>query len=248
MTRRRARCGWGLAMVAVGVLAAACTRAPAAQKTTDLRAEVARLQRASALLQRQIELAAEKEFYLVIDPAGSEVSLMLRGAELQRYSILGLQVGHSRVAWVGRHDPRPWQGTIWSSGELDPPRQIDRLVIQAAPPGKDMAEPEPAIIPPTAEELYPVPTRYHIRFAGGLSLEIRPREADANAGRWARLWAWWSAKWRDVAAAVLTRDRDAVRLRMAMNPKDAESLYRSLPPAVRLIVLAGGADAPADSK
>ena len=235
-------------MVAVGVLAAACTRAPATQKSTDLRTEVARLQRTSALLQRQIELASEKEFYLVIDPAASAVSLMLRGAELQRYPILGLQVGHPRVAWVGRHDPRPWQGTIWSSGELDPPRQIDRLVIQAAPPGKDMAEPEPAIIPPTAEELYPVPTRYHIRFAGGLSLEIRPREADANAGRWARLWASWSAKWRDVPAAILTRDRDAVRLRMAMNPKDAESLYRSLPPAVRLIVLAGGADAAADSK
>jgi len=248
MTRRRARCGWGLAMVTVGVLAAACTRAPATQKSTDLRTEVARLQRTSALLQRQIELASEKEFYLVIDPAASAVSLMLRGAELQRYPVLGLQIGHPRVSWVGRHDPRPWQGTIWSNGELDPPRQIDRLVIQAAPPGKDVAEPEPAEIPPTAEELYPVPMRYHIRFAGGLSLEIRPREADANAGRWARLWASWSAKWRDVAAAILTRDRDAVRLRMAMNPKDAESLYRSLPPAVRLIVLAGGADAAADSK
>jgi len=248
MTRRRARCGWGLAMVAVGVLAAACTRAPATQKSTDLRTEVARLQRTSALLQRQIELASEKEFYLVIDPAASAVSLMLRGAELQRYPVLGLQIGHSRVSWVGRHDPRPWQGTIWSNGELNPPRQIDRLVIQAAPPGKDVAEPEPAEIPPTAEELYPVPMRYHIRFAGGLSLEIRPREADANAGRWARLWASWSAKWRDVAAAILTRDRDVVRLRMAMNPKDAESLYRSLPPAVRLIVLAGGADANADSK
>ena len=248
MTRRRARCGWGLAMVTVGVLAAACTRAPATQKSTDLRTEVARLQRTSALLQRQIELASEKEFYLVIDPAASAVSLMLRGAELQRYPVLGLQIGHPRVSWVGRHDPRPWQGTTWSNGELDPPRQIDRLVIQAAPPGKDVAEPEPAEIPPTAEELYPVPMRYHIRFASGLSLEIRPREADANAGRWARLWASWSAKWRDVAAAILTRDRDAVRLRMAMNPKDAESLYRSLPPAVRLIVLAGGADAAADSK
>jgi hypothetical protein len=36
------------------------------------------------------------------------------------------------------------------------------------------------------------------------------------------------------------RDRDTVRLRVVLNPKDAESLYRSLPPATRLLVLPVG--------
>ncbi|MBE3071723.1 MAG: hypothetical protein IMZ67_02000, partial [Acidobacteria bacterium] len=133
----------------------------------------------------------------------------------------------------------------WSSGELDPPRPTDRIVINAEAPGKGQAEPEPPPIPPTAEELYRVPPRYHIRFSGGLSVEIRPREADATAGRFARLRAWWSARWGDVAAAVRSRDRDVVRLRVVLNPKDAESLYRSLPPSVRLLVLSGGSAAAA---
>jgi hypothetical protein len=36
---------------------------------------------------------------------------------------------------------------------------------------------------------------------------------------------------------VFHRDRDRVRLRLVLNPKDAASLYRSLPPAVRLVIL-----------
>ena len=75
-----------------------------------------------------------KEFYLVLDPGASDLTLMLSGAELQRYPVIGLQVGQPRVSWITRRDPRPWQDVIWSHGELDPPRQIDRLVIQAAPP------------------------------------------------------------------------------------------------------------------
>jgi len=93
------------------------------------------------------------------------------------------------------------------------------------------------LIPPTAEELYPVPSRYLIRFGDGLSVEIRPGEADTNLGRWARARAWVAAKSRDVGAALWRSDRDAVRLRLVLNPKDAESLYRALPPDVRLLVL-----------
>ena len=51
---------------------------------------------------------------------------------------------------------------------------------------------------------------------------------------------WWAAKWRDVLAVMRARDRDALRLRIILSPNDAESLYRALPPDVRLLVLAGG--------
>jgi hypothetical protein len=244
----RERLGTRLATAAIGmavVMTSACSKAPAEQRATDRRAEVAQLQRTADLLQRQVELAAGKDFYLVLDPATSGLTLRLRGARLQRYAVLGLQIGHPRIAWFGERDPRPVQGVVWSRGELDPPRQLDRLVIQAGEPGKDTGDPATPPIPPTAEELYPVPSRYHVRFDDGLSVEIRPREADATAGRWARLRASWSAKWRDAFAAARFGDRDAVRLRIVLNPKDAQSLYRSLPPAVRLIVLAGAGDAAA---
>jgi hypothetical protein len=224
----RARLGTCLAIATISAAAAssaACSKAPAEKRALDRRTETARVQRNTELLQRQLELAAGKEFYL------------------QRYVVLGLQVGHPRTAWFGERNPRTLQGVVWTHGELDPPRQIDRLVIQAGEPGKEAVDAATPPIPPTPEEMYPVPSRYRVRFGEGLSVEIRPREADATAGRWTSLRAAWSAKWRDALAAVRTRDRDAVRLRVVLNPKDAESLYRSLPPDLKLIVLAGGGEA-----
>ncbi len=215
----------------------ACAKNRTASPLSDIRVRVARLQRTNRVLQRQIELAGAKQFYLVLDPGASDITLMLGGAELQTFPVLGMQVGQPRIAWVTRRDPRPWQDAIWSHGELDPPRALDRLVIEAAPPSKDTAEPEAPPVPPTPEELYPVPWRYQVRFDEGRSIEVRPLDADAQAGKLARLRAWWSAKWRDVLASVARADRDAVRLRIVLNPKDAASLYRSLPPAVRLVIL-----------
>lgn len=242
MTAHRIRRASFLATAATALIcvAPACSTAPVADTASDLGADVARLQLANAVLQRQIELAAGQDFYLVLDPPASRLTLMLKGARLQRYAVLGLQVGHPRVSWFGSRDPRHLQSVVWSHGELDPPRQIDRLVIQASEPGTGAGEPTPPPIPLTPEELYPVPSRYHVRFADGLSVEIRPWEADTTVGRWARLRAAWGEKWRDVVAALRSRNRDAIRLRIILNPKDAQSLYRSLPPSVRLLVLDGG--------
>ncbi|HEY3383108.1 MAG TPA: hypothetical protein VGK32_15160 [Vicinamibacterales bacterium] len=229
-----------LAMLVAGTAALAATSCAKDEATPDPSgnsARAARLQRLNGLLERQIQLADGKEFYLVLDPAAADLTLMLNGAELQRYRVVGLQVGQPRVTWITRRDPRPWQDVIWSHGELDPPRQLDRLVIQAAPPTKDAAEPEAPPVPPTPEELYPIPTRYQVRFDDGRSIEVRPLDVDRDAGRMARLRAWWSAKWHDVVAALSSRDHDSVRLRIALGPKDAASLYRSLPPGVRMIVL-----------
>lgn len=242
--RRRFRTAAAAGLV-LALVAGACARGPQAPVASTPVADATRLQQDTAQLERQLDLAGGKEFYLLLDPAAPDLALMLRGAELRRFPVLGLQIGYPRTVWVGRRDPRTWQGVIWSSGELDPPRPTDRIVINAEAPGKGQAEPEPPPIPPTAEELYRVPPRYHIRFSGGLSVEIRPREADATAGRFARLRAWWSARWGDVAAALRSHDRDVVRLRVVLNPKDAESLYRSLPPSVRLLVLSGGSAAAA---
>lgn len=226
--------------IVLGLVGAGCSRSQPAAPAADAKTQIAQLQRANSRLQRQIDLASGKEFYLVLDPAAGDITLMLSGAELQRYTVLGLTVGQPRVAWMSRPDRTPWQDVVWAHGELDPPRQIDRLVVQAAPPGKEGAEDATAQVPPTPEEMYPIPSRYHVRFDDGLSIEIRPLESDTQAGRWAKLRAWLGAKWHDAKEAAFDRDRDAVRLRVALEPKAAASLYRSLPPAVRLIILSGG--------
>lgn len=228
------------AAVSLLLVVGACSRAPrGAAGDNGAAADVARLEQSTALLERQLELAAGKDFYLLLDPATPDLTLMLRGAELRRFPVLGLQVGYPRVSWFGRPDTRAWQGVIWSNGELDPSRPTDRIVVTAVEGGKGDEATEAPAIPPTAEEMYRVPPRFRVCFSGGLSVEIRPREGDANAGRLARLRTWWGAKWGDVVAAVHFSGRDAVRLRIVLNPQDADALYRSLPPAVRLLVRSG---------
>ncbi len=224
-----------LALAALGAAVVACSTPAAPQAGAP--SELASLQRSTALLQIQVDLAASREFYLVYDTKASDLALMLRGAELQRYQVLGAQVGRPRVSWFGRAIANAWEGVAWAKGTLEPPRQIDRLVMQGPEPGKGETEAKVPPIPPTAEELYPVPSRYLIRFDAGRSVEIRPREADASLGRWAKFKAAWSTRWHDAYAAAFGSREDAVRLRLVLKPKDAESLYRALPPSVRLIVL-----------
>ena len=213
----------------------------AAQSTSDPAREMARLQAENAAIEKQIELAGGKEFYLILDPAAPDLTLMLRGAELRRYPVLALSVGEPRVGFVRRGERAAWQGVPFSGGHLDPPRELDRLELTPPPP--DASGPstglgagaQKAVIPPTPEEAYPVPLRYHIRFDQGPSIEVRPREADPSS-RWARLTTWWGARWRDTLAALRPPQGEFVRLRVVLAPEDANTLYRSLPPGVRLLV------------
>jgi len=192
-------------------------------------------------LEKSIELAGGKEFYLVLDPTVPDLTLMLRGAELKRYKVLGLAEGEPRVAFVRRGARAGWQGVVFSKGRLDPPRELDRLEITPPPPSAKGEEPK-VIVPPTPEEAYPVPLRYHIRFDRGPSIEIRPREADSSS-RWARLTTWWGARWRDTLAALRSPADELVRLQIVLAPEDANTLYRSLPPDVKLLVQAYTSDA-----
>jgi len=208
----------------------------ARQAGPDPAVEAARLARENTRLDALVSLASGKEFYLVLDPAKPDLTLMLRGAELRRFPVLGLSVGVPRVAWFRRHDPRPWQGVIWEGGRLDPPRATDRVELTPPPPGASDTPP-PVPIPPTPAEAYPTPPRYHIWFGGGPAIEIRPREADASASRWSRAVAWWHVRWRDTVAALTASTDELVRLRVVLAPEDAEALYRSLPPDTKLLVL-----------
>ncbi len=188
------------------------------------------------LLQKQLELAKGKEFYLLLDPQAETLTLMFRAAVLQRYRVEALEVGVPRVVYRTRGDDSQWEGRIWEKGSLDPARALDRVEIQAPPPTKEGTEVE-VRIPQTPEEKYPVPPRYHIRFAGGLSLEVRPPNTDAKLGFWARLGAGLATWFADAKAASRAEPTDTVRLHVVLSRKEAESLYRALPPATKLLAL-----------
>lgn len=216
------------------VSSAALMRAYGSAQDKDVPADAAaRLEAETAALEKQIEMASDKAFYLVLDPTVPDLTLMLRGAELRRYGVQGLSVGSPRVGFVRRRAPAAWQGVVFSGGRLDPPREIDRLQINPPPP--NATGDEKVTIPPTPDEAYPVPLRYHIRFNAGPSIEVRPREADTSS-RWIRLATWWSARWHDAVSALSPPRDELLRLRLVLAPEDANALYRSLPPDVKLLV------------
>ncbi|HEX4823545.1 MAG TPA: hypothetical protein VFV19_04505 [Candidatus Polarisedimenticolaceae bacterium] len=211
---------------------AASAPAPAPPSSDDL----ARLAFKNDLLQKRFDLASSKEFYLVLDPAQKSMSLMYKAALLQSYAVEGLEVGVPQVLYKSRSDASGWESKVWHKGALDPVRELDRVEVVAPPPTAEGTEIE-VQVPQTPEEKYPVPPRYHIRFEGGLSIEVRPPGSDAEGGFWARLGQRWNAWWADAKAASSGDNADTVRLHVVMSKKDADSLYRALPPNTALLVV-----------
>jgi hypothetical protein len=223
-----------LAAVAFTAVTAVAAAAPPARAPAP--GDLTRLTIQNDLLQKQVALAKAKEFYLLLDTQAQTLTLMFHAALLQQYHVEGLEVGVPRVIYRTRADVAHWEGRIWEKGALDPARELDRVEMQAPPPTKEGIEPT-VQVPQTPEEKYPVPRRYHIRFAGGLSIEVRPPGSEATRGFWANLAASWSTWWADAKAASQSAPEDTVRLHVVLSKKDAESLYRALPPDTKLLVL-----------
>ena len=219
-------------MISALILAAATAAAPSAD-------ELARVAASNDLLTKQVALAKGKEFYLLLDPSEQTLHLMLKGALLQQYHVSGLEIGVPRVLYRTRAESQDWEGRVWEGGTLDPARGLDRVEVQAPPPTAEGTEIE-IKVPPTPEEKYPVPPRYHIRFVGGLSIEVRPPGTESKKGFWARLTSGFGAWWADASAAAGGSPTDTVRLHVVLSKEDAASLYRALPPATKLLVLPPG--------
>lgn len=223
--------------LAVALASGAATAAgPRSAAPAPSRDDVARLQRENVILRQFVDMSKGKEFYLLLDPRAKTLTLNLKGATLQTWPVVAIEVGGPRVVFVSRGVPDDWEGRVWLKGNLDPERKIDRFEMVAPPPtaeGTETAVP----IPPTPEEAYPVPPRYHIRYAGGLSIEVIPPGSKDDDGFWSRLGQRFSNWWGDLTEALSSRPTDAIRLRLVLSAKDADSLYRALPPDTKLLVI-----------
>jgi hypothetical protein len=201
-----------------------------------VRTAVLELAREVDELDKRLDLAAGADFYVLVHQDESKLALMLRGAVLREYPIEALQVGTPRVVFRNRHLADDWQGRIWTEGTLVPTRERERIEI--IPPDAAAVDSTRAFTPPPLpEELYPVPKRYHVRFAGGLSIEVRPQELDSTVGLLGRLATGLHVWARDLRAALMRHPEDTVRLRIVMQPEHAASFYRALPPSTRMLVL-----------
>jgi hypothetical protein len=223
-----------LPAIAFTVATIAAAAPPASPAPTP--AELARVSVQNDLLKQQVDLAKAKEFYVLLDPQAQKLTLMYHAAVLQQYRVESVEVGVPQVVYHARTESSRWEGRIWEKGTLDPARELDRVEMQAPPPTKEGTEIE-VQVPPTPEEKYPVPPRYHIRFAGGLSIEVRPPGTETDRGFWGRLAYNLKSWWADAKSAGGTEPTDTVRLHVVLSKQDAESLYRALPPDTKLLVL-----------
>jgi hypothetical protein len=230
--------------VALAAVVLASTAHGGRPRTDPADAEAcARLRHANAQLRQELALAASKEFYLRLDAGRGRLALVLRGVTLAEHRITRLDVGEPRIGFARRGLPEAWDESPVSGGELDPPRERDRveLVVSESP----ASDPRPASetppsappIPARAEESYSVPSRYRIAFREGVTVEIRSPGGARNRGALQRLvdavflWA------HDRTGALRQGGKDRVRLRVDLPDEDAAALYRSLPPAVRLVIV-----------
>lgn len=196
-------------------------------------AEDARLAETTRVLEHQVALASGKDFYLLLEPSLSAMTLFLKGASLQEYRLEGLEVGRRRWAFFLRGSDEAWAGVVWRAGALEPERVVPRLEIV---PGAE------ATVPPLLpEEQIVAPPAYRIRFEGGLVVEVRagrPADGGALQGLARAASAWWS----DFRTAVWGAVDDRVRLRLTLSAADADSLYRALPPGTALLIVPPGVD------
>jgi len=218
-----------VAALVVAASASAACQQPARDTPEGVR-EISTIGASVAALERRIELSAGDGFYLILDPASPELSLMLHGAVLRSFPVATVELGFRRLSFRLPAAVLPWREKIWSEGALVPARPITERTLRPSPAGDELL-PE---VPPTAEDAISAPARYRVRFAGGLALEV-VRQGSRPNGVLARLAARGRLAWDDVRSA-LRYDRDRVRVRVVLAGEDADALYRSLPPDVSLSI------------
>jgi hypothetical protein len=193
--------------------------------------EIERLQHESRVLEQLLELAASSSFYLLLDPELPRLTLRLKGAVLREYAVGRVEMGIARVLYAER---RSLSTNLWHGGELDPPRNLERVEFTAPPP--DSTRLEGSVEPPLApilEEGILVPGTYRVVFPEGLELQFRPY--DSKGGNVLETgFSKAVERFRDFADAWRARER--VRIRVSLAEVDHHGLYRALPPNVSLLI------------
>lgn len=215
------------AFLALTVLGTATVRSAGPEATP----QTVRLAQENENLRQLVDLAGRKEFYLVLDTSAAELRLMLKGVVLREYPVADIRLGAAEVAFVERSSRR-WRDRIWSAGRLDPERPEERREVEI--PDEAAAPDEEPVPPPPPEEMLPAPDRYLVRFDGGLALEVRTA---SGSGRHPSrgLVNVLERKLADVVDVIF--GSGGPRLSVVLDPGDAGSLYRALPPDCNFLAM-----------
>lgn len=180
------------------------------------------------------ELAVSGQFYLTFEIAAARISLCHSGIALRHYTFRELQIGYPRIFGFSRKPVKPFISTIWKEGTLSPPLVLNRIKII---PGNESTRPTPnapGVLPPSMEELSPVPPSFAICFEGRQIVQIVLQGKVPGS---TVMQPEWDARWNDFLEALGIRTADRVRLRVKMDAKDGAALYRVFPEKPGMVVL-----------
>lgn len=186
---------------------------------------------ANPALKDWLAKAGTDSFFLVLDPAGRKLQLVLGGVVMRTFEVSEVQVATPRRWGGAAKPPKDWHERVWTGARLDPPHPGARTEIVGPEVGSATGE---ALVPPTPEEAIPVPSLYRIRFAEGLALEMTGGVAEQKGELPpSELPRGFGEKWRMLRQGA----PDLVRVRLKLNQDDYAEMYRSLPPGTDFVVL-----------
>ena len=218
-------------ILAAGVLLAAsgCKKAPEPtafpSPTADVQAQIS---------EQRAQMAASGFFYLELRLSDQAIHLCHSGVSLKRYPYQRLEIGNPRIWLFQRHTAKPWLHAVWTDATLDPERDVKRVQII---PGDESTRPTPevaGVIPPTLEEIIPVPPEYRINFKEVLTMEVRlegpiPYAVKEISPLQERL--------KDLKEIFGFTPAAHTQLRATMNAADGAALYRSFPDLPEMLVV-----------
>lgn len=178
--------------------------------------------------------AGTDSFFLVLDPAGGTLQLVLGGVVMRTFPVSDIEVATPRRWGAAARLPENWHERVWTGARIDPPHPGTRIEIVGPEVGTATGE---VLVPPTPEEAIPVPALYRVRFREGLALEVTGGQAEQKGELPpSELPGGLRDKWRMLRQGA----PDLVRVRLRLTPEHYAEMYRSLPPGTDFVVLHNG--------
>lgn len=170
--------------------------------------------------------AVSNTFYLELALGARELRICHSGVALGTYPMTNLTVAYPRILFIARSNVGEWVDDIWKDARLDPEKVVQRVKIVPGDTATIPTPDKPGVVPPTMEELTPVPQDFAIRCSDGRAIFIHLEGQIPGAVRQEGVKA---SRWDDFLEALGFRESEALRLQATLSAADGAAFYRSFP-------------------
>lgn len=170
--------------------------------------------------------AVSNTFYLELALGARELRICHSGVALGTYPMTALTVAYPRILFFPRSHVGDWVDDIWTGAHLDPEKVVQRVKIVPGDTATTPTPDKPGVVPPTMEELTPVPQDFALRCSDDRAIFIHlegqiPGSVKQDAVK--------ASRWDDFLEALGLKESEAIRLQATLSAPDGAAFYRSFP-------------------